>query len=209
MPDAKDSAIQEALLDAYLDDLKDNKSKQERVLAVAQTDEGEFTSFVDEKDAEKVSVYNQYDGVESRILVSMLSKQLRKRFPRSVEIPEHLWGKRAFAVSPPSNMPTRQALLCWFHPKSDRREMLNELGLGGRVCRKSNIPTEIDIELHMQRKHTADYNTVKEAVRRRDEAEDRAMRRQEIEALRAMAAATVREPEAPAAPVTKKVAKEE
>ncbi len=209
MPDAKDSAIQEAMLDAYLDDLNDNKAKQERVLAVAQTDEGEFTSFVDEKDAEKVAVYNQYDGVKSMVLVSMLSKQLRKRFPRSVEIPEHLWGKRAFGVNPPANVPERQTLLCWFHPKSEQRSMLNELGLSGRVCRKSNIPTEIEIDLHVQRKHTKEYGMVKEALRRRDEAEDRAMRRQEIEALRAMAAATVREPEAPAAPATKKAAKEE
>jgi hypothetical protein len=188
MADIKDAAVQEALLDAYLDDIKAGSAAGEMVIAAAQHDEAETKTFVvDRTNADTVQVYNQHDGTTSKILVSMLSKQLRKRFPRVGEIPENLWGKRAFGMTPPQNVVAKAELLCWFHKDSEKRDIIATAGLGGRVCRKSNIPTELDVEMHVQRKHPQEYKILAASERKIQEASDRDLQRRQVDSMIALA----------------------
>lgn len=188
MVEKTDPRVQEALLDGYLDDIKGNTAKQEALIAAASYDEAETKTFVtDRANADTIVVYNQHDGVPSTILVSMLSKQMKKRFPRTPSIPEKLWGRRAFDINPPTGIAEPLKLTCWFHPDNAKREGLNAVGLASRVCAKSNIPSIMDVELHVQRKHPLEYKIINQHERTVNEAEDRALRRQEVAAMQAMA----------------------
>lgn len=187
MPADNSRAIAEAQLDAYIDEIRGNPAKEQALVAIAQHDEAELHTFVDKReDFDTVVVYNVMDGTSSTILVSMLSKQLRKRFPRSAEIPERLWGKRAFALEKPE-LAAKPVFTCWFHPDSPKKEGLRAVGFGDRVCAKANIPDVMNVVLHMQRKHPQEYKIIEANRAEMDRQEERTLRRQEVEAMQAMA----------------------
>ena len=185
---AKEKAIQDAVFDAAVADLTDNTRGKERVIDAAKYDEGEFTTFVlDSKNADKVTVYSTVDGTPSQVLMSMLAKQLRKRVPRDEAIPEEFWGKRAFTHEKPNMPDTGPKYVCWFHKDSPQRPELDEIGLGGVTCTKKNIPTLIDVEYHVMRKHPQRFKLIEQHRSRRREDEDRSLRREEVAATQQMA----------------------
>ena len=186
---AREKAIQEAVFDAAVADLTDNTRGKERVIEAAKHDEGEFTTFVlDSKNADKVTVYSTVDGTPSQVLMSMLAKQLRKRVPRDEAIPEEFWGKRAFTIDKPNIPDNGPKYVCWFHKESPQRPELDEIGLGGVTCTKKNIPTLIDVEYHVMRKHPQRFKLIEQHRNRKRENEDRTLRREEVAATQAMAA---------------------
>ena len=188
MADLKDAAVQEALLDAYLDDVKAGAASGEAVIAAVKHDEAELTTFVTRReDADKVTVYNQYDGVPSRVNVSMLSKQLRKRFPKVTDIPAKFWGKRAFGMTPPADAPVTFKFTCWFHPDNEKYAELQRMGLTSQVCSKANIPTLMDVELHVQRKHPMRFKVIVANEAKERETRDRDRADKQLEAMLALA----------------------
>lgn len=183
-----EAAIKEAMLDAAIAEVVDGKASGEMVIAAAQADEASTTTFVtDRRNADTVTVYNQHDGTPSQILISMLSKQLRKRFPRDPSIPEALWGRRAFGVERPASAVEKPLLMCWLHKDHPKRDGLNAVGLSARFCTKANIPSEMDVRMHVQRKHPQEFRIMNEADTRIREEEDRELRRREVEAMMAIA----------------------
>lgn len=200
---ARDAAIAEAQFDAYIEDIAGDTSKKAAVIANARHDEADLQTFVDDsRNADKVPVYNQLDGTRSDVLISMLSKQLRKRFPKSENIERSYWGKRAFALEPPANLPEAVRVLCPLHPQSPERERMNEAGLQGIVCYKANMPSPVEATLHFNKKHARQKLILGEYEARRDREEDRDLRRAEVAAMRELAArATITPTEPVAEPV--------
>jgi hypothetical protein len=121
--------------------------------------------------ADKIVVYDK-NGVPSTILKYMLSKKLQQGF--TLEDP----GTRVEGT-----------LFCYLHPESDYRAEMDAAGLVGRECRKSKIPTEWDLELHMMRKHKQEWAVVTRARERQEKAEAMQFQRTQAEALERMAAA--------------------
>lgn len=115
---------------------------------------------VTKSQADKTTIYSTIDGTPSEVLVYMLSKKLQQK--REDGLP-------AFSLEPQPRVVGE--LVCYLHPESEEREHLDAIGLRGRTCRKSNIPTQWDRDLHMQRKHKNEW-TVVERARERQERED-------------------------------------
>lgn len=189
MATAKESAIKEAQLDAAIAEVMDGFASGETVIAAMQTDEANTTTFVtDRRNVDTVDVFNRFDGTKSEVLVSMLSKQLRKRFPRDPGIPQRFWGQRAFSIEPPADVIAKPQLKCWLHAEHEKRDGLNAIGLSARFCTKSNIPSEMDVRMHVQRKHPQEYRIINESIERISRDEDRALQRQQVEAMMKLAA---------------------
>ncbi|MCZ2109086.1 MAG: hypothetical protein LC118_05880 [Dehalococcoidia bacterium] len=192
MPEARESkksaAVREALLDAAIAEAMDTESEEgEKIIERIVGDDATTESFVlDSRNADTIEVYNQYDGTRSNILLSMLSKQLRKRFPRDPSIP--MTRKLAFKIVPPRGMKPQPKFKCMFHAESPIREELASMGLGARLCSKDNMPSEMDAQMHARRKHPQEFNLYERTTQRRREDEDRELRRQEVEAMKQLAA---------------------
>jgi hypothetical protein len=183
------ASIAEAQLDAAISEVTDGHASGEKVVAAVQHEEASTETFVaDRRNADAVTVYSQMDGTSSDVLVSMLSKQLRKRFPRDPNIPERLWGRLAFKMDPPANTPMRPKLTCWLHPDHEKRDGLQVIGLGHRVCRKSNIPSEMDVLMHVQKKHPQEYRIIEASKAEVERAEDRTHARNTADAIQVLAA---------------------
>lgn len=191
MVSSREKAIQDAQFEAYVEGLSDNTRAREAVIDAAKHDEGEFTTFVlDSKNADKVTVYSVVDGTPSQVLVSMLAKQLKKRIPRDEAIPEEFWGKRAFTVDKPTIKDESPKFVCWFHKDSPHRPELDAIGLAGVVCSKRNIPTLVDVEYHVMRKHPQRYKLIEQHRARTRADKTDALRLAEVEAMREQAAST-------------------
>jgi hypothetical protein len=182
-------AIREAQLQAAIEEVVDGNASGEALIAKVEHEEASVESFVtDRKNADTVVVYNQHTGESSEILLSMLTKQLRRRFPKEPSIPENLWGVLAFKIDPPKGLTESQMLLCFFHPDHPKREGFNEVGLSGVVCRKHNIPSEMAVEQHARKKHPQEMRIYETNMERVQAAEDRVLRRAEVAAMQQIAA---------------------
>lgn len=186
-------AIRDALLNAAIDEATESESGERALLETLTGQDGTITTWSQSaKDVDKVTVYNQNDGVSSSVLVSMLRKQLSKRFPRDSSIPEGLWGKLAFKMTKPAGLGEKATYMCLMHKDNPERVALDVVGLGGRFCTKANIPSAMDAEMHMQRKHPQEHKLIKDTLQRNRDQEDRDLRRQEVEAMQALAKSGIR-----------------
>ncbi len=164
-PAPLDEAIREQALDAAIEEMKSISSADgEQILSKIDQHVGnmkvEESFVVDSQFVDTVNIYSTVDGTPSTVLVSMLSKVLRRRVPPDSNIPERFHGQRAFALKPPEDVPVRQKLLCWLHPDHPMREELDELGLTTATCRKANIPSEFEVQSHVQMKHKRTWATI-------------------------------------------------
>lgn len=120
-----------------------------------------------------VRVYSTIDGRPSDIMPQMLRAALRKRLPngRSAFWIEGMLGER-----PPEY--SGGTMLCYLHPDHPMRAELDEIGLSGRFCNpyeptrsKSNIPTEMDVEMHMKSRHKQEWAVIQRQLQaKRDDA---------------------------------------
>ena len=188
------AAVQDALLEAAIDEaMMEEEDGGPSFLEKIVGEEASTQAFVeDAKNAAVVTVYNQHDGTPSRVLVAMLKATLKKRFPRMPQIPEKFWGKQVFRLSQPKGLPTPVKVPCMLHADSPRRPEIEAAGLASVFCTKF-LASEMDADLHARRKHPAEFRSITERTRLMRETEDRDLRRQEVEAMKALAAASKKE----------------
>jgi hypothetical protein len=158
-------SVRDQALDAAVQDLQEiSTADGESVLEKIDQQVGNMKvqeSFVtDAKNVDTINVYSTVDGTASSVLVSMLSKILRRRVPADPNIPDKHHGKRAFALTVPKNLPVRLRLLCWLHPEHAMREELDQLGMTTAICRKSNLPSEFEAQMHVQTKHKRSWAAI-------------------------------------------------
>lgn len=122
-----------------------------------------------------VTIYDNWKGLASTIPVYMLAKKLRQRYPRENTIPANLWGRPVFSLTP-NVTPVVGHNLCWFHTESPMRDEMDTIGYQGVFCTKSNIPTPIGVEDHMQHKHGREWaNIQRHRDRSRNDGQNKAL----------------------------------
>ena len=99
-------------------------------------------------------------------LYYMLPQKLRQRRPD---------GSFRFTTSQPKEQPYRGSIKCLLHPDSPDREEYDKKGF--RVCLKSNITNEYQLEQHMAKKHKQEWIAIKEERARVERAEDRELQK--------------------------------
>ncbi len=191
---ATKEAIEQALVEAQIANLKaDGVGAMDPdmldTMTSADPSLGNFTNSDDklgrafvEDDDEMIPIYSTFDGAKSVVLVSMLGKQMRKRFgPQHAEVPSSMWGKQAFSMAQTERGREAQAKLlklkCMFHADHPMREELNEMGLMMQ-CRKANMPTESHVQQHAQNRHPAEFKAAKTHSDKAERDEDRQMQRE-------------------------------
>ena len=145
-----------------------------------------------ERDEAYISLFNTVDGTESVVLRTMVPKLIRKRFPRIPEVPPERWGDIAFALRPPANLPEKTKLLCDLHPKNAKREWLDEIGLEGRYCQKSNLRNAFEVKRHRRAFHKDEDGTITAAEERQLAEETRDFQKSIAQILSVQAAAAVK-----------------
>ena len=140
-----------------------------------------------------VVVYHRRTREPSVILYDALGKQLKKEDPETHEL--------AFQLERPSQPPYRGILKCYLHQDDPERPKYDQFGFA--VCRKSNLPSDYQRELHMQRKHKAEWAAIQREKGERDRAERREFQNLILAQVRSgsvdakVAAAAMAEMEAP------------
>jgi hypothetical protein len=146
-----------------------------------------------ERDETYITLYNTVDGTESNVLRTMVPKLIRKRFPRIPEVPPERWGTLAFALTPPKDLVPKAKMLCDLHPKNARREWLDEIGLAGRLCNKSNLRNAFEVARHRRAYHHDEDGTIVAAEARELAEETRNYQKSIAEILAGRARASVKD----------------
>ena len=148
----------------------------------------------------RVFVYDIRNGERSEVLAhpDYLRQQLLKtdREPSSP-----FFGRRIFTTVKPAIEPFRGISLCPLH--KDHPDSANYRKLGLRTCPKANLLNEREAQSHMELKHKREWGTIEAERQRQIEAEERELRRLNIESLsRAFAVPAQPASAAPEAPVS-------
>ncbi len=184
----KNQAVEDAVIDAYISELKDAAPGSVDITKLAPIAGTDFNNmdrmggaFETTPDA-YIPVWSHIDGGKSIVLVSMLSTQLKKKIPQADDIKPELWGKPAFSLQPTFE-PVRDELLCMLHVDHPMRQQLDEMGLRGIICRKRNIPTEKDVMKHFARRHRDSHEVYEAAIGKAERDEDRDFQRHMLESI--------------------------
>lgn len=110
-----------------------------------------------------VVVYHRRTREPSVIMYDALAKQLKKTDPDT--------GELAFTLDRPAKPPYRGTIKCLLHADDPERAKYDSFGFA--VCRKSNLPSDYQRELHMQRKHKAEWAAMLRERSDRERAERR------------------------------------
>ena len=145
---------------------------------------------VQSNEGDTVTVISTLDGEPREIPSLMLSKTLKKKIPGT--------SKRAFELVDPMTgiatgpVPKFEAgnIPCWFNPNSEQWAVLSGIpGLRGFSCASEHLASEFDAEMHAKNRHTRRYGVAKDYLERKEREDDRAIRREEIKAMQALAKA--------------------
>jgi hypothetical protein len=113
-------------------------------------------------------------------------------------------GTMQLSITPPVGItPVRGEFMCRLHPDHADRAHYDEIGLRGKGCfedggGKEGIPSEFDVQLHMERRHRREWALIKEEEARRERLDDREWQRTMVMMARGEAPAEA----APVAPVS-------
>jgi len=121
-----------------------------------------------------VYLYDMETGERSLCNRNMLHQVLK--FTRN--------GKRVFTTQKPNITPSRGTLKCLLHPDHPERPHFDELGLP--TCKKANLRSPYQVELHMQKRHKAEWAAIQ---RERQDAKERDERERQDRRDAVMAAA--------------------
>ena len=113
-------------------------------------------------------VWNTQTGDRSKINTNMLALQLSKK---------HEDGSRAFTTIDPGIPQHPGTFKCLLHPTSEVREV------NMMTCNKSNLKNELELESHMRHRHKTEWAQLSYKKQATQEAEDRTVNRQMLEAL--------------------------
>jgi hypothetical protein len=132
----------------------------------------------DGQDADEFAyVISMLDGSTSRVLKHKLSEVLRKR---SDDGTPKFWIT-GMPGTPPE--PVNGSLKCLLNAEHPNRKWVDEAGLLGRTCPKSNLKSEFDVENHMLHRHPQESRLIDTALERERTAEARELARLQIEAM--------------------------
>lgn len=109
-----------------------------------------------------VYIYDTRSFEKIPVIYYMLPQQLRKRRED---------GSYRFTTTDPKQKPVRGTLLCMLHPDAPNRKHYDELGF--RVCPKSNMTNEYQVQQHMKKKHPQEWAAIEEERRQKERQEDR------------------------------------
>lgn len=112
------------------------------------------------------TIYDAKTGEPSTTNNNMLQMQLRKLGPD---------GKIMFVLNPPPKKPERVRLKCLLHENRPERAEFDKLGFP--VCNCDTIPDPYQLDLHMRRKHTLQWEAIEKARVEREHEEDRKLQR--------------------------------
>ena len=117
-------------------------------------------------------VYHTETGEPSRVHFNMLPAQLKKRLAD---------GKRAFTTTDPGFRPTAGDMICWLHENHENRAIADSMGLG--PCKKANIPSLYEVELHMRHRHQQEFRAFEQLRAQTERIEDREIQRATLDAM--------------------------
>ena len=112
-----------------------------------------------------VFIYDTETAERSIINKNMLTTKLRQTRPD---------GSPVFTTIKPSFAPRRGHLKCLLHPSNPNREEYNSLGFG--VCRKSNLTSPMQVNLHMQHCHKTEWRTIQNQKEEKEKQAERELR---------------------------------
>ncbi len=110
-----------------------------------------------------VMVYDIRDGRPFPWNRNMLKAELQKTDPKT--------GKRIFTTRDPGYRPKVGGYVCWLHADYSGAEALESLGF--QKCEKKGIPSEYEVQRHMQKKHGRQFDVINALeTRKREDARD-------------------------------------
>lgn len=113
-----------------------------------------------------VYVWDNKTGERSIVNRNMLLDQLKKKRKD---------GTTVFTTVKPNFEPYRGTLKCWLHADDPNRQHYDEIGLA--VCKKANLTSPYQVERHMQKRHPAEFATIKAEKEKKEKDEDRAFQK--------------------------------
>ena len=179
------SVIEDQLIDARVDEIRATREHG----ITAMFDAGDISEYAANKptlkssEGDRVTIISTIDGEPRQIPSLMLAKTLKKKRPD---------GKRAFElVDPQTGKVTGPVpeyvggkVPCWFNPKSEKWDLLQEIsGLRGFQCASESLASEFDAEMHAKNRHSRRYGVAQDAFARREREEDRAIQKASIDAM--------------------------
>ncbi len=90
-------------------------------------------------------------------------------------------GSLRFTSKKPPGVPVQGSLKCWLHAEAPMREHYTAIGL--RVCRKSNLTNQYQVEQHCKKKHPQEYATIMSERAEAESQEGLAAQRAQTEAM--------------------------
>jgi len=115
-----------------------------------------------------VYIYNTRTAERSICNRNMLVAHLRKKRPD---------GSLVFTTRKPRVGPRRGTLKCMLHPDEPNRSHYDGLGLA--TCRKANLTSRYQVRRHMEKRHKAEWATIKEEITNKEKEEAREERKQD------------------------------
>jgi len=106
------------------------------------------------------------------ILYYMVPQKLKEKRPD---------GSLRFTSVQPTGIPVRGTLKCWLHADSPMHDHYEKMGL--RVCRKSNLTNQYQVEQHCKKKHPQEYAVIKSEQAESERQEGLAAQRAQTEAM--------------------------
>lgn len=144
-----------------------------------ETAEGGGFAKTTERGREKVTIYHVQSGQPSQCLYYQLSAKLRMEDVRGKSV----WTLRQSEAASPKH----GKILCSLHPDHENREYYDSIGLEGIECTKANLPTSWQLRRHMELKHKAQWEAIREEEDRLRRDEDRDLAKRNLAAMERLA----------------------
>lgn len=116
---------------------------------------------------DRITLYSTETGMPSTILVNMLANKLGQKLPNG----QPAWSRTQEVQYQVGTM------LCLLHADHPRRAEFDAIGLSGKTCPKSNIPSAFEVRQHMTHTHRQEWAVIEEAREQAEREEEREFRR--------------------------------
>lgn len=119
-----------------------------------------------------VYIYDTLTGERSITNRNMLPTQLQKMHPNKTKV---------FTTIKPSIGPIRGTHTCMLHPEYSERKRYDSWGLP--TCRKSNLTSDFQVRMHMERRHKIELKTIEEERGKQEKVNEKMQQEALLEAM--------------------------
>lgn len=127
----------------------------------------------------KVLVYSMSDGEPIEMDIELAKKAIEKQLTdgqfmftmNKEDAPEYRFGE----------------VKCFLHPESKERPVLNQIGLAGITCASAKLANAYSKRIHAQHRHKQQWSMYQEHVQEMERETERNERREQTDAMLAMA----------------------